>query len=398
MSEEGSGLGSFRKRANGSWEARINVNGKQKSFSAKTKALARAKMEQYVKANQGLKGDSNLTFGELFNYWLCNKKQPKVKSSTFDVYEQIYKSHIASHSIANVTLRNLTPELLEDFFLDQTTVMVKRSATRLSILVHEVLKYATKNKYIRFNPMDNVEMPSEDEYTKKEKEISVYTDQEICTLLNAIYEKQDSTKRYKPDAPTQKERLFRFAALFDLMLNTGMRLGETLALTWDDINFETKIVSVDKTKATIITRGGESDKRLEHTVTKPKTKNSVREIPLNVGAIKALKELKERQKEFAIETNLVVCALDGGYMYSTVINRTFKQICELLDIEYRGVHALRHTFASKQLELGTPIAVISKILGHSNVSITQNIYIHITEKMKLSAINLVSSEQYTKER
>lgn len=166
--------------------------------------------------------------------------------------------------------------------------------------------------------------------------------------------------------------------------------AELAALTWKDIDYSRKIIRVSKTVSSIVNRDRfESDNKKVNVITTTKTKKSNRVIPMNETALLVLQELEKRQKEMGIISDYVIATKEGNPMLVRVLEQTFSRICEENFIEYKGVHALRHTFGSVLVKKGVDIKVISEILGHSTVQFTYDRYIHVINEMKAEAINLI---------
>lgn len=108
----------------------------------------------------------------------------------------------------------------------------------------------------------------------------------------------------------------------------------------------------------------------------------------NVSNEEMIKELKKRNEEQGIESPYIVCNLNGDSFNDNNYRRDFRRFCERYDIPYRGIHTLRHTFASRLFRKGIDVQTVSKLLGHNNPTITQNIYIHILEEQKAKAIEM----------
>lgn len=149
---------------------------------------------------------------------------------------------------------------------------------------------------------------------------------------------------------------------YRFILQTGLRTGELVGLKWEDIDFEKKTLTISRSMEFRYKVG-------EWRVGPPKSKSGYRTIPLTDEAIRILKAQKEKN--------------------STYDTALFK-ICDKVGIKRFSMHVLRHTFATRCIEAGMLPKTLQKILGHSNIGITMNLYVHITEEEKLKEINIVA--------
>ena len=229
---------------------------------------------------------------------------------------------------------------------------------------------------INKNPMDNVEMIKKANFLSAQGKENL-PECETVTILD-----EDELKRFKKEVYAtylNGERKHKQAAAYILMLNTGLRTGETLGLKNSDIHLENKQLHIqtavkeinkrDGTKAT----GGKTTK-----VGKTKTKTSKRTVPLNNTAIEAIKELRE--EHYFGEDLPLICDEYGNYTKPVNFRKRFYRILNAANIETKGLHSLRHTFATnlvngiKQLD-GSIKALspkqVADILGHTTSQITE---------------------------
>lgn len=164
-----------------------------------------------------------------------------------------------------------------------------------------------------------------------------------------------------------------------LCLYTGLRIGELIALTWDDIDFGKGLLFVSKT-----CHDGNDGKNHIRIIASPKTVNSRRVIPLPKQILPLLKAVKKRS-----ECEFIVADGDKP-VFVRSYQRTFELLLKKLHIPHKGFHSLRHTFATRAIECGVDVKTLSEILGHKNATITLNRYAHSLWEHKAEMMNKLS--------
>ena len=232
----------------------------------------------------------------------------------------------------------------------------------------QALKIAVENDMIRKNPCEGVKIPKV-EYVKAN---TLSVDEQVKFIEAA---KQEC-----------------HGEVFILMLATGIRIGEALALTWDDIDFDNNTLSVNKTL-----KIADPNKRTSLEVGRPKTKSSTRIVPLIPSAANLLREHKDIQNKYIASTkkvyadnNLIFCTRTGTFIMPNNMRFPFGRILKKIGVENLHIYCLRHTFATRCLEKGIDIKTTSELLGHSDISMTANIYTHISEERKQDEILKIS--------
>lgn len=162
-----------------------------------------------------------------------------------------------------------------------------------------------------------------------------------------------------------------------ICLYTGIRLGELLALTWDDIDFSSGFLSISK----MAYRIKENDQP-KIIIDKPKTKSSNRIIPIPQPLLDILKSIKQTSK-----ANYVLSTKTNGIVETRSYQHTYARILYKLNIPYKNFHALRHTFATRAIEMGIDVKTLSEILGHKNPVITLTRYTHSMMSYKIEMMN-----------
>ena len=160
-----------------------------------------------------------------------------------------------------------------------------------------------------------------------------------------------------------------------ICLNTGLRVGEVCALRWENVDFETRRIHVEKTIERIYSK--EENKTIV-IIDTPKSITSVRTIPINSKLYNILKQIRGKSKK----TDFVLTGSSEHYVEPRNYQYHFKEILKRNKVKKYKFHTLRHTFATNCIEAGMDIKSLSEILGHADVSITLNIYVHSSDKSK----------------
>lgn len=160
-----------------------------------------------------------------------------------------------------------------------------------------------------------------------------------------------------------------------ICLNTGLRVGEVCALRWENVDFETRRIHVEKTIERIYSK--EENKTIV-IIDTPKSITSVRTIPINSKLYNILKQIRGKSKK----TDFVLTGSSEHYVEPRNYQYNFKEILKRNKVKKYKFHTLRHTFATNCIEAGMDIKSLSEILGHADVSITLNIYVHSSDKAK----------------
>lgn len=379
--------GSFRTKSNGSIEYRTYVDGKQKSFYGKSETECLRKHRQYLIDYNRQKEEAHakanhITLQDYAAYWLLTYKFGTVANSTYDRLENSLNVHIKDSGLGQKELVDVTSDDIQEFINEKKQTLSLSSLKKLKEILSPCLHYATVSGMIKSNPMELVVFPRNDKSLPiKTKVIECYKDKEVERIaLTATY------PYYKANA-----KRYRYAPMFAFILNTGLRFGECLALTWDDIDFVKKTISVNKTLSTVQNRNKENDSRSKlQVLSDPKTYNGTRVLPMNKVASDMLSEMKVRNSLSKINSNIVFPNHAGNHMNMRSVQQTFASICEDVGVEHKGIHALRHTFGSVLIRNKVDIKVVSELLGHSDVKFTYNRYIHIINSQKAEAMNILN--------
>lgn len=283
--------------------------------------------------------------------WMEQYKRNSVKPTTYDRLETSLKA-LTGYDIAQMDICDITTEDLQDFINSMVTNGYALTTIKKQYhLVTSYLKFANTEGIISRPVYNNVKLPKQQAVKKKKREVLGYSRPDQVALKRVL---------------RTLERPCYAAAL--LMMETGLRVGECLALTWDDILWERRALRVDKTLIRITNR-----RRME-VQEGAKSYTSNRTIPLSTDAQLLLDDLLTK----AVDPHGYIFADDDGKPMSyEAIRYQIQLACDEAKVPYKGQHVFRHTFATNCYNRGCDVKILSKLLGHADVSVTYNVYIHL---------------------
>lgn len=179
---------------------------------------------------------------------------------------------------------------------------------------------------------------------------------------------------------------YKHAWFFILLANTGLRAGEAIALTWDNVDLEKGFIYVRQNASVVQERSHDSEKRYKVIITTVKTKNGERVVPCNAKAKQALEWMRSYQETHHIKSKYVDCNDKGELLSQQTLPKILKAILFAANVPYRSVHSFRHTFATNLIQAGVDVKVVSQLLGHSSVKITYDTYVHMGMDRAVEAV------------
>ena len=289
---------------------------------------------------------------ESMNEWMVKYKKNSIKPSTYDRLLTSFKL-MKDYSIAYVYLDVLCGDDIQEYI----NKLVKDGYALTTVkkqfnLLTGYLRYANANGIISKPIYNGVKLPSASSMLKPKKEICAYDDRQQILLKRVL--QTHSRSGYD-------------VALF--MLESGARVGEALALNWSDINWSRKSVRINKTFVRLGKRQFIQDSAKSFT--------SNRTIPLSTDAYALLKSMYEKETNLEDPEGLIFHDKDGHALTYETMRYHISLACAEAKVPYLGQHVFRHTFATNCYERGCDVKILSKLLGHSDVTITYNIYIHL---------------------
>lgn len=297
--------------------------------------------------------------------WLLEKKD-YIKESTYANYSNNIFNHIIP-KLGNYYLNELNHKVIQDFLLelskngrkDNNGGLAEKTIKDITIIIKGSIK-----KGINEDKIKHIELTFNYPKDNKENKLYVLTKREQNKITNYVLENINS----------------RNIGLL-ISLYSGIRIGELCALRWEDVDFKKNCLTINKTIQRVYIK--DKNKNISKVIiTTPKTKNANREIPINKDFLEILKKVKTDKKSYILTGN-------EKYIEPRTYRKYFNKILDELKIKHFNFHSLRHTFATNCISLGVDYKTVSELLGHANVNITLNLYVHPRYSQKKKCIDLV---------
>ena len=365
---------------NKGWRASISIgsdeNGKyiRKQFYGKTQKEVKEKLEEFKNQMSlgALPSDDKLTLEHWYYTWLFDYRIKDLKPKSFEKYEGIYRNYIKGSTIGKIKLKDLRATHLQKHYNELLDIYNKPVSTvkSLNTRLKPCLAEAEKQGYIQKNYCKMVTLPKDN----TTKEIKVLSSEQQKLFIEAI-------------------KGHNLEVLFLVALSTGLRLGEILGLKWSDIDFNTGTLTVNRTlqRVTQIDRNGNRESKVIEQL--PKTKNSIRTIPIPKNILIKLKDYKVEQSKNRLKlgdlysnNDYVFCDKLGYPIDDKRPARNLKSVLTKLNIDPIKFHGLRHTYATRLFEANVPPKTVQVLMGHYDISITLDVYTHVMEDTKVESV------------
>ena len=362
MPRKANGDGSLRKKKDGLWEYRvvagydINKNPIRKSFYGKTKTEPKNKYKECLKKSGQPQIEKTSTLGEWAVQWLEIYKKGKVEDGTYRNYSLYVNKHIIP-ALGNLKFEQIKPAHIEQFMKGKSNLS-KSAQQHIKIALGAIFETAIDNGFCVLNPCRKISIKKDKDVTPK-----VFTKSQIADLLEI--------------APTVE-----YGYLIELLLYTGMRIGEAAGLQWRDVNREDYVITI---KHSVARKNGGGY------YLKPTKSGKERYIGIN----DKLAALLDRMPHRGI---YVLAKSDFEYWDTFQLTQQYHHAFDAINavlkergrkpVEYLSPHKCRHTYATYLLKGGANLREVQQLLGHSSVGVTE-IYTHVdTEDIKSSVAKL----------
>ena len=354
-------------QANGTYCARfVDRFGKRKAKRSKKLQEVRQWLADatYIDEHSDIEQATNMLVDVWFEYWIDVKKKT-VRPNTVRNYTERYNKNIQK-VIGKKILTEVKPIHCQKIFTNMADEGYKTSTIyQTRITLFNMLEFAKENNVILSNPCKKSVKSDMGKPSQKKEALTIDTQKKCLECAKGqSYENQ-----------------YRF------ILQTGLRTGELIGLKWEDVDFSKKTVKVQRSMEYRYSVGA-------WRIGEPKSKSGYRTIPLTDEAIRVLivqreknKNIKEIQEEWS---EFIFLSRKGEPVKNSAYDTALFKICDKANINRFSMHVLRHTFATRCIEGEMMPKTLQKILGHSNIGITMNLYVHITEEEKQKEIDKVS--------
>lgn len=352
------GEGSITQRKNGTWTGYIltsqfeNGRRKRRYVSGETYEEVRRKLAKLQSSSDAgtLTDVSDLTVSQHLEHWLEHSVKGSIRDSTFEGYTILVQTHI-NPALGGLRVASVSELTIEKFVSELSKTSPGNARACLMLLKRAFKKLVPR--ILSSNPCDSVSKPR-----RTKPEIKPLSKEEAENLMTRF----EGT---------------RVGALYVVAVLSGARVGELLALSWADIDFEAGAISINRTLSC-------SGKKLR--IEPPKSQASRRRILMPKRAMDAL---QDHRKKMLMEGNAgartVFCKRDGGILSRQSLHYQFKELLKKHQMPDIRFHDLRHTHATLLFLAGENPKIVSERLGHSKISITLDIYSHVLPSMQEQA-------------
>ena len=372
--KRGNNDGSIRQRKNGKWEGRYTApDGNQKSLYADTQAEVQRKIREILqqKDSDTYVEPSQMTVAQWLDIWFETYARPKQRNTTAATHQDSIRLHLKP-ALGKYLIQKLRIENVQQFINTQIAAGYAPATVHKQIEpLRAALIQAVKNQIIIRNPVSDISLPK-----KEQEEIKFLTFEEQRTLISHLPE-------------TSPGRGLHFILL------TGLRASELCGLQWEDLQDNSIFIKRNAQRVRELDGNGKYILRLTPT----KTKAGRRIIPLGEKAQTLLDTQKKAQllerlragSAWTGEDSYIFTSAVGTPLDRNNLGRVLRASLDKAQLERRGIHALRHSFATNAVRSGMDTKTLSEIIGHTNVAFTIQLYVHSDMNTKRAAMEAMES-------
>ena len=371
--KKGTGIGSvYYNKPRKNWIASFEIIDKEskeekrvrKTFATKEEAERYLRIIQYQKNNEIFIRHNSIPLFELMK--LITKRKLETNQIGQSAYNRLKSTLnvIEKSSIAHKDINDITSDELQEYF-NSLTNYSNSYIMKLIEQFSQAFRYAMNKGFLLLNPMYDTIIPKSEKQNKEVRALDLEEQQKLTDFLM-----NSSTE----DIP--------YKTSFLIEMYMGLRVGEVAALRKSNIDLRHNVIHVSNT----LIRDGDGKRVMGNTT---KSKAGVRDVPIPVNIRKEI--IEQMQLADCHRDGLLFVSNAGTYADPSNINHVFKKICKKLGIKDVSTHTLRHTFGTRCIEAGMRAVALQRLMGHSNVSITLNVYTSVFNKYKESELDKVNN-------
>ena len=375
MGKRSNGEGTIFKRKDGRWcAAYYDQDYKRRFIYGKTQSEVKKKLKERENNTDSklAKNNDKVTLQDWVLNYLQKYKKNELKVSTYSSYMAVYRKHIAQSWIGKRRLEKVTVEHLQKYYSGKIKEGYSSKTVRsIETIVNSALDMAVKMRMIPENPNRYTTIPKKIKY-----EAAVLSEEEVNRILTQA----------------QGEELYPIVVT---TVYSGMRKEEAMALKWENVDFEGRRIYIKNSLCRVVDEepDDEGHRHARYVILEPKTKKSIRMIPMLDEVYEALQEQKRRQEADKVkykgiyqDQGLVFADCSGNFLAQRPFMDKYHRFLEKYGIKNIRFHDLRHTFASLLIESDVSMKVVQELLGHSTITTSMDIYTHISDKKKEEAL------------
>ncbi len=330
---------------------------------------ANQKADEYMNniKNGLINNYDNVILSDLMYSWLFDflYNSSKIKASTFDRYEGVYRNYIKDSEISGLKIIQINNLKLQKYYNNLSDKNYSYSQLKtLNKILKTFFNWCIDNNYLLKNPCLKINLKGNKNniINSSDKKIEIFSESEIKIIKNKIINN-------------------KYELLILLAFATGLRQGELLALDWENIDLLNETLCVKKSVKEVYVYNEKMERHIESVFQSPKSVNSIRTVPIPSYIVPKLNAIPNKVGLLFND--------DGKPIKAKRIFDYWKSLLNDCNIPYKKFHSIRHTYASILLKNGVDIETVAELMGHSAISITQ-IYLHSSNDQKKLATQKIN--------